>query len=288
MNIITISRTDNRYSDRLAKLYDPPEQIYVKGGDLTEAIRRPTVGIVGSRKVSGYGRITTKNLASALARKGIVIVSGLALGVDSIGHKAAIDIGGKTIAVLPGGIDKVYPASHHQLADEIIRSGGTLVSEYEGKTAPMRHSFIARNRIIAALSDVLLITEAGEQSGSLHTAKFALELGKTVAAVPGDIYSPTSAGCNNLIKAGSQPVTGEQDIIEALGLSGRQLSLTDSYYPEDKSEKAIIDLLSDGITDGFELAEQSGLDTDKFQQTLSILEIKDVIAAAGNNRWHLK
>jgi DNA processing protein len=288
MNIVTISKTNKNYPQRLANLHQPPKKIYQKGADIAELLKRPGVGIVGSRKVSGYGRMATKNLASSLARKHIVIISGLALGVDSIGHQSAVEAGGKTVAVLPSGIEKIYPASHFQLADKIVQTGGALLSEYTGKEPPMRHNFIERNRLIAALADVLLITEAAERSGSLHTAKFALELGKTVAAVPGDIYRPTSVGCNNLIKMGAQPVTSEQDIIELLGLSGEQLSLTESYYPENKAEKAVIDLMGKGISDGFELAAKSGLDTGQFQQTLTMLEIKDVIAAAGNNRWRMK
>ncbi len=288
MNVINISNKDKDYPLRLTQLHDKPRQIYQRGADIKKLLEAPTVGIVGSRKVSGYGRNVTQNLASALARKNIVIVSGLALGVDSIAHQAAINSSGKTIAVLPCGIETIYPASHFQLADKIIKTGGALVSEYAGKEMPMRHSFIERNRIIAALCDVLLITEAAEKSGSLHTARFALELGKTVAAVPGDIYSPTSAGCNNLIKAGAQPVTSEQDVIDCLGLDAKQLSLTEEYYPENTAEEAILSLMKEGLSDGTELVGRSGLDTSEFQKTLTMLEIKDIIAPLGNNHWRVK
>src|SRR5690606_28976050 len=153
------------------------------------------------------GRAVTYKFASELAARGVVIVSGLALGVDSIAHEACIGSGSKTIAVLPVGLEKIYPTSHTHLAKKISQGNGLLVSEYPSGTDPRRENFIARNRIIAALAEGVLITEAAENSGSLHTARFAIELGLPVLAVPGPINSSTSVGTNNLIKAGAIPVT---------------------------------------------------------------------------------
>lgn len=245
------------------------------------------LGIVGARNVSPYGRTVTSELAGTLARRGVVIVSGLALGVDSIAHRAAVDSGGLTIAVLPSGLTRIYPAGHHGLAKQIIESGGLLVSEYEPEATPHQGSFIARNRIIAGLCDGLLITEAAEASGSLHTARFALEQGKTVMAVPGNITSPTSAGTNNLIKTGATPITGPDDILEALGATTEREDV-EPYYPENELEAAIITPLQAGPTDGHELLAASKLSTPEFQQHLTMLELKDVITPLGNNLWKLK
>ena len=165
--------------DKFHHLHTKPAKLYVKGeASLLE--RKPIVGIVGSRRFTPYGKRLATDVAETLARAGVPVVSGLALGIDSIAHRACIEAGGQTIAVLPCGIDTVYPANHRGIADQILARGGLLISEYEGSLLPMRHQFIERNRLIAALSDVLFIPEAAEASGSLHTARFALELGKPI------------------------------------------------------------------------------------------------------------
>jgi DNA processing protein len=161
---------------------------------------------------------------------------------------------------------------------------GSVVSEYSGQQQPMRHNFIERNRIIAALSDILLVTEAAQNSGSLHTAQFALELGRTVYAVPGPIDSPTSQGTNNLIKSGATPATSPDDILEELGLANQ----TVEYLPEDEEESKILKLIKEGCLEGGMLLALSELKPEIFQQKLTILEIKGVIASVGNNNWSLK
>lgn len=288
MNIVSITKNGPDYPDRLRQLYNQPERLFSCGASLNALLDLPSIGIVGSRKVTSYGRTVTEEITSYLARRGILIISGLAYGVDSLAHQAAVSANGKTIAVLPGGIGKIYPAAHHNLATKIIHTGGSLISEYPAKNLPMKHHFIERNRIIAALSDALLITEAAEKSGSLHTARFALELGKPVLAVPGDIYRPTSKGCNNLIKMGATPISSPEEALEALGLSEDKRSEENAYYPSDKFEQAILELMKNGETDGSLLLKASALDTSDFQQTLTMLEIKGVIGPSGNNRWHLR
>lgn len=273
--------------ERLQQLPQPPKQLRCQGADLEALLRRPTLGIVGSRSVSPYGRTVTSELTTALARRGVVIVSGLALGVDSIAHRAAVEAKGLTIAVLPSGLSSVYPANHRSLAKQIVDSGGLLISEYEPDATPHQGSFIARNRIIAGLCDGLLITEAAEASGSLHTARFALEQGKTIMAVPGNITSPVSAGTNNLIKTGATPITSADDILEALGATTEREDV-EPYYPENESEAAIVTPLQAGPTDGHELLTASNLSIQQFQQHLTMLEIKDVITPLGNNIWKLK
>jgi DNA processing protein len=239
---------------------------------------------VGSRKASPYGRQVTEKLSRELAEQGIVIVSGLALGTDSIAHQAALDAGGATIAVLPSSLDEIYPATHRQLAEEIVRRGGALVSEYAPGAIVTRGNFIARNRLIAALADVTLVPEAALKSGSLHTARFALEQGNEVLAVPGNITSPTSEGTNNLIKAGATPVTDVDDILHILNLPRRIVAPATGDTP---AEQRILDLLGSGLSDGYELQLQSKLPTEAFNQSLTMLEISGKVRSLGANRWSL-
>lgn len=264
----------------------PPDQLFVLGNDVNELLKRPCITIIGSRKVSAYGKAVTTRLAGELAKAGIVIISGLALGVDSLAHQAALDAGGLTIAVLPTGVENVYPATNRGLAEQIVRQGGALVSEFDDGMPGMKHLFIARNRIASGLGDALLITEAAEKSGTLHTANFALEQGRPVLAVPGNITSPTSAGTNNLIKAGATPITSVSDVFYALGLEPKT-EKKEAPRSHDPNEQILLDLLFSGIDDGAELLEQSTLDLRTFNQALTMLEIRGQIRPLGNNRWSL-
>lgn len=228
MNGVTSNRTkilklrssagESRALDRLAQLQQPVSKLYYKGHDeVLILLNKPTVAIVGSRHPTSYGLSVTEELVEGLVAAGVVIISGLALGIDSVAHSATLASGGQTIAVLPTGLDTVYPARHKQLAADIIATGGLLVSEYpDSNSHPMKYQFIARNRIIAALADVIVVTEAAERSGSLHTVDFGLELGSDILAVPGSIYSPMSAGTNRLIQKGAQPVLSAKDILDCL------------------------------------------------------------------------
>lgn len=278
--------THSTIPERLRQIPVPPKQLFTIGVPLDELLERPVVTVVGSRKVSAYGREVTHRLSGELAANGITIVSGLALGVDAIAHQAALDAGGITIAVLPGPIEKIYPSSHRQLAERIIRNGGALISEYPAGTEPFRVNFIARNRLVSGLGDVLLITEAAEKSGSLHTARFALEQGKDVLAVPGNITSPTSAGTNNLIKSGAGAVTETSDVHHVLGLQpleGQPLRPKGA----NENEQLVLNLLAEGITEGEQLVRASNLDIALFNQTLTMLEITGKIRSLGSDHWTL-
>ena len=283
-NKITLSTSD--VPIKLRNISDPPDRLFVRGNDVNELLKRPSVTIVGSRKVSAYGKAVTLGLAGELAKAGILIISGLALGVDSLAHKAALDAGGLTIAVLAAGVDRIYPASHYGLAMQILQQGGALVSEYEDGMPSMKHLFIARNRIASGLGDALLITEAAEKSGTLHTAAFALEQGKPVLAVPGNITSPTSAGTNNLIKVGATPVTCARDVFLALGLDMAEKK-KQAPRSSDPNEQILLDLLFAGTSDGTELLDQSELGVSVFNQTLTMLEIRGRVRPLGNNQWAL-
>ncbi len=270
----------------LGDLAQPVHELFYRGDSFINHLDRPMVAVVGSRKVSAYGRQVTQTITSELVRAGVVIVSGLALGVDSIAHQAALEANGATIAVLPCGIDKIYPSSHFHIAHSIVQQGGALVSEYPaGSDSPMKYQFIARNRVIAGLAQAVLITEAAVKSGSLHTAEFALEQGKDVFAVPGNITSPTSTGTNNLIKNGAIPVTNVADILDVLGISATVSSQT--YIPQNKNESIIMSLISQNIGNPELLQHKSSLEPTLFNSTLSCLEINGAIIQTNSGRWIL-
>lgn len=281
-----LTLTKQQIPTDINQLAQPVKQLRVLGDSFDELMSRPRIAIVGSRKITPYGRGVTENLAAALASKGVVIVSGLALGVDSVAHQACLRAGGQTIAVLPSGLDKIYPSTHTNLARDIVKQGGALITEYEDGAVPYPSNFLERNRIIAALSDGVLVTEAAIRSGSLNTANHALQLGKPVFAVPGNITSPLSAGCNNLIKAGATPVTSVEDILNALewlDLSAKPKKVTGST----DEEVIIINLLEQGISDGSELLIKSELEASRFNQALTMLEITGRVRPTGANHWSL-
>lgn len=269
----------------LKNLPQPPAAIYTLGTPLEQILNGPALAVVGSRKLSNYGRAVTEKLAAELAGLGVTIISGLALGVDGIAHQAALEAGGKTIAVLPCGLDQIYPRSHQYLARQIVQKGGALVSEYAEGTAPQKHSFIARNRIIAALSQGVVITEAAEKSGSLHTARFALEQGLPVLAVPGNITSYLSAGTNNLIKFGAIPVTSIEDVLSALNIQIKA-NVEDSVIASSPEEAAILEALKEGSTETADILARSRLDSIIFNQTMTMLEIHGKVKAVAGH-WHL-
>lgn len=284
MRIDKITSTTGSYPVKLQNISDAPKELYILG-NLEKLLEGPCLSVVGSRKVTPYGRGVTESLVSSVASRGVTIISGLALGVDAIAHKATLDSGGKTIAVLPCGLDKPYPASHRQLARRILEQGGALVSEYPAKTPPLQHHFIARNRIVSALGDAVLITEAAAKSGTMHTVSFALDQGRTVLAVPGNITSSLSEGTNNLIKTGATPVTSPQDILDALGI-GEQMQIDDVVAANDQ-EATILNLMKDGITDVSELQVASKLSASDFNQTLTMLEITGKIHPTGAGHWSI-
>ncbi len=201
-------------------------------------------------------------------------------------HQAALEAGGTAVAVLASGLDQITPAANHWLGQKILKQGGALISEYPPGAPVHKYNFVARNRLVAGLSQAVLITEAAAKSGSLHTVNFALDQGKTVMAVPGNINSSLSAGTNQLIKTGALPVTELADILLALGLTPtpQQLSLPTG----NPAEIAILELLQTGITDGGELLKQSKLKPQTFNQTLTMLEITGHIYALGAGRWGLR
>ncbi|MFO0781453.1 MAG: DNA-processing protein DprA [Candidatus Saccharimonadales bacterium] len=272
----------------LQQISSPPKKLYFAGETLDNLLAYPRIAVVGSRNVSPYGKQITAQLVGELAQRGIVIISGLAYGVDAIAHRAALEAGGKTIAVLPSPLEDIAPRGNRDLAQQIIDSGGALVSEYNTEEYQMlKTNFVARNRLVAGLAQAVLITEAVEKSGSLHTARFALEQGKDVLAVPGNITSTTSVGTNNLLKSGATLVTSLVDVLRALGLAEGIKARKHTPKGRNPAEQAVIDLLKRGVTDGDLLQLESGLDAAEYAQTLTMLEITGKITPLGANQWTL-
>ncbi len=282
MKVNTLKLIDPNFPKILSQIPSPPEQIYWVGRDPEQWLDKPKVAIVGSRKLTAYGKAVTARLASELAQRGVVIISGLAYGIDITAHLATLSVGGTTVSVLPSGLDQIYPPAHANIARKIVQQG-TLISEYLSETITFKTNFIARNRLVSGLSDVLLITEAAVNSGSLHTARFALEQGKTVMAVPGNITSPTSEGCNNLVKSGALPVTDINDILFALKLNpAKQAPKT---LAGDKQEQLIYKLIQNGVNDQEELAVSSKMGIPAVSSALTMLEISGYIRPAGGGSW---
>lgn len=250
--------------------------------------RRPSVAIVGSRKPTPYGREVTIALASELARRGVVIISGLALGVDAITHQAALDAGGTTIAVQANGLHKLTPSSNRLLGERIVKQGGAVISEYETGIEARAHQFLERNRIVSGLSDAVIVTEAASRSGTLNTAGHALAQGKYVFAVPGNITSPMSAGCNLLLARGAAPALSAEAILDIIApnstTSDKQRPLPLGSTP---LEQAIIDALAQGERDGDAILAHTKASPTEFNTALTMLEINGIITPLGANHWTL-
>ena len=273
---------DPGFPEILERIPYPPQRIFWAGQPPESWLGRPKLAVVGSRKITPYGRTVTSRLINELARTGVVIISGMAYGVDVAAHQAALAAGGTTVAVMPGGLDMIYPAAHANIARQTIEQG-TLITEYQAGTESFKSNFIARNRLISGLADVLLITEAALKSGSLHTARFALEQGKTVMAVPGNITSPFSEGCNNLIKSGAIPVTSAEDVFFALKINtsvNKPQTITGS--PE---EQLVFSFIRQGIAAQEEIAAQAKLEGAQLASVLTMLELSGHIRPAGGGNW---
>jgi len=285
MKINTIAPQDNKYLQIIDTIANCPKKLYFIG-KLPEK-RTPTVAIVGTRKPTAYGREVTHRLAHDLASRGVIIISGLALGVDSIAHRATLDAGGITLAVLANGVDIIYPATHRDLASDILAKGGAIISEYEPGIEARDFQFLERNRIVSGLSDAVIVTEAAVRSGTLSTVMHALEQGREVFVVPGNITSPLSVGCNNLIKQGAHPITCAEDILEIIA---PELLRPQTILPLGSTllESKIIGLLQSGIRDGDELQKLSEVKVNEFSQTITMMEISGTIRALGGNQWTLK
>jgi len=286
LNALTID--DPAYPKLLKQIYDPPFILYYRG--LLEAFDGFTLAVVGARKYSTYGAQVTEKLIRELAFNKLTIVSGMALGIDTLAHTAAINAGGKTIAVIGSGLDQqnIYPSQNRYLADKIQAHGGLILSEYPIGTMPLKHHFPQRNRIISGLSSATLVIEAAEKSGALITAFHALEQNREVFAVPGSIYSGTSEGTNRLISMGAKLVTSAKDIIETLNLADAASYIENKKVIADTNEeKLILDRLSYEAIHIDELKQLTKLDTSIINSTLTIMEMKGMVKNLGNMQYVL-
>ena len=271
------------YPHLLLQTNAPPPVLYVKGELMEEDAW--AVAVVGTRRASTYGREVTRRLASALARNGITVVSGMARGIDGVAHRAALEAGGRTIAVFGCGIDHTYPAEHRQLAAQIA-ANGALVSDYPLGTRPEGRNFPPRNRIISGLSLGVLVTNAGKSSGALITAEFAAEQGRDVFAVPGSILTQGSIGTNRLIQDGAKLVIGAEDILEELNLTMvAEQTQARQVLPEDETEAALLNHLSAEPTHVDELQQQVDLPISQVTSTLALMELKGMVRQVGGMKY---
>jgi len=280
MQISKIDLNQASFPDSLRDLHNPPKSINVLG-ELPSKDDK-VVAIIGTRKSTNYGRRVAYQLGSELAKAGVVVASGLAVGIDGMAHEGAVDAGGRTIAVLAHGLDRIYPAQHRSLATAILRTRGALVSEYGFKTIPLPFRFVERNRILAALCDIIVVVESAAQGGALLTVNEATNLGRQVMAVPGNITSEVSAGTNNLIRKGAAAVVSSADIITALGYIAHEAVPVPARSPD---EAKLIQLLGSGASTSQDLIERSGLSAAQFANIISLMEITGKVRNLGAGQW---
>ncbi len=243
------------------------------------------VAIVGTRRVTAYGRQVTEEIATYLAQKGITIVSGLARGVDGIAHQAALKAGGRTLAVLGSGVNRIYPPEHRNLAASLSKSGAVL-SDYAPDTPPEGSNFPKRNRIISGLSIATIVIEAGRTSGALITANFALEQGREIFALPGNIYAPQSMGPNKLIQDGAHPLLNPREVLEILDLTRiTQHKNAQQTLPTDATELQVLSALSHEPSHVDEIRANTGLAVEKVSSTLVMMELKGMVRHVGNMNY---
>lgn len=268
----TLTLTDD-VQRRLARLPRPPASLSYSGEDPHALLGQPVVAIVGSRKVTPYGRHVTQAIAADLARAGVIVISGLAIGVDGLAHAATLEAGGKTIAVLPSGLDAVYPASNRGIAARIMNGQGCMISEYPADHTPRKENFLERNRIIAALSDLVLIPEAAAHSGSLNTAMHAEDAGVPLAAVPGNVTSPLSAGTNHLLVKGVHAITCADDVLRLLDIQGATAQQSLALVGANERETLILQKVALGENTFDLLLAATKLDVTDCQTGITMLEI---------------
>jgi len=266
---------DKEYPTRLKKISNPPIILFVKGL-INFNSQAKFIAIVGTRKITSYGKSITDLFSSHLSQSGLIIVSGLAIGVDAKAHTSCLESGGKTIAVMGNGVDICFPRSNQKIYDEILKRKGTLVSEFPPGEPPSAGSFPSRNRIIAGLSDGVLVTEGASDSGSLITANYGLEFGRKVFAVPGPITSSLSAAPLRLIEKGAKLVVGPEDVLKEFEIKPPSKKLV-SARGDTKEEQKIIDLLQNESLNFDELVRNLKLDSSTVATILSMMEMKGII-----------
>jgi DNA processing protein len=268
-----LGRSDPGFPPLLCAIHDPPPGLFLRGNADAALLALPAVAIVGARACSAYGRQIARSVSRDLASAGLVVVSGLARGVDAEAHRGALEAGGITVAVLGCGIDRDYPAANRELARQIAASG-LVVSEYAPGVEPAPWRFPARNRIVAGLCSAAVVVEARERSGALITADFALEEGREVFAVPGEITSALSAGSNALLRLGATPLTRAEDVLESFGLTAPEPVQPDI----GAAAAAVLERIREGAAGADELARATGLGASELAAVLTELELAGALA----------
>ena len=284
----TFTWHDDEYPPRLKEIYDTPPVLYVRGSLAPDDER--SIAIVGTRKPSAYGREAAYQLTHDIAKSGVTIVSGLARGIDSVAHKAALEAERRTIAVLGSGIDVIYPHEHSNLARQIVENGA-LVSEHPLGTKPSAQNFPRRNRIMSGMTLGTVVIEAGEKSGALLTAQHALEQNREVFAVPGNIFSPSSRGANRLIRdSAAKLVIDCKDVLEELNLShvlpsaDEQIEMA-ALFPKDENEAAILGFVTYDPVHIDEVIRSSGIDISTVSSALAMMELKGLVRQVGGMNY---
>jgi DNA processing protein len=274
---------DEQYPVRLREIDQAPPVLYVRG--VLDLQDEWAVAIVGTRRITAYGRQVAERIAVKLANSGITVVSGLALGVDTVAHHATLDAGGRTLAVLGCGVDRLYPPRNRQLAERILESGA-LLSDYAPGTPPEASNFPPRNRIISGLSLATVVVEASEKSGALITADFAVEQGREVFAVPGSVFSPQSRGPNRLIQNGAHPLLDPQEILDILDLT-RVAAQSEAriILPANATEAQLFAILGHDPLHVDEIRAQSDLPIEQVTATLALMELKGMVRQVGGMRY---
>jgi len=283
VRVMTWSSPD--YPDHLRHIYHPPPVLYLLGS-LAPADEW-AVAVVGTRRATVYGKEATRRIAGELARAGVTVVSGLAKGIDTAAHRAALEAGGRTIAVLGCGVDIAYPAENRNLMQRIVEQGA-VISEYALGTSPERSNFPPRNRIISGLSLGVVVVEAAQRSGALITADFAADQGREVFAVPGNMFNRTSKGCNRLIQQGAKLLLDVDDILEELNLTmvAQQLELK-AVVPENETESRLLSFLSSDPLHIDEIVRRAALPISEISSTLALMELKGMVRQVGGMNYVL-
>lgn len=285
LNITALTWEDESYPRRLRQIDQPPPVLYVRG-ELTPQDDF-AVAIVGTRRMTVYGRQVAEEAAAFLASNGVTVVSGLARGVDGAAHEAALAAGGRTLAVLGCGVDTIYPPEHRRLAEKMMENGA-LVSDYAPGTPPDSANFPPRNRIISGLSAATIVVEASEKSGALITATFAVEQGREVFAVPGGIHAPQSLGTNRLIRDGARPLLRMDELLDALEIDrieARQQARR--ALPADSVETRLHEVLTREPQHVDEIRNRAGLPIEQVSATLAIMELKGMVKQVGGMHYVL-
>ena len=288
--ITNVQKADKFYSKLLSQIPDPPKQLYCRGN--LNLLNSECIGVVGTRKLTPYGKESAQYITSGLATAGFTIVSGLAMGIDAVAHQATIDVGGKTIAVLGGGVSdrKIGPKINLSLARKILENNGLIISEYSDKEEIYAPNFAMRNRIISGLSKGVLVVEADRDSGSLITARCALDQNRDVFAVPGNIFSNKSAGSNELIKSGAKLVTSAGDVMDEYGYN---LNIFDAIEGDistsNNTQKNILAILqSKGESTADEITSHlTSTNISDILSSLSVLEINGLIKKSSSGKYRV-